>query len=78
MGHYNKKQEGITFLHGESIGSSLASRNPVARSNKVRQQWHNVLGRLNLTSSIKEDLNILFEEMAMQSYDMGRKFNEKI
>tara|TARA_R110000744_G_C19178679_1_gene542480 strand:+ start:348 stop:581 length:234 start_codon:yes stop_codon:yes gene_type:complete len=77
MGHYNKKQEGITFLHGESIGSSLANRNPIARSIKARQEWQNALGKLNLTTSIKEKLNILFEEMAMQSYDMGKQSNEK-
>lgn len=77
MTHYNIKQEGVTFLHGESIGSSLVNRNPIARSIKARQEWQNALSRLKVTSSVREKLNILFEEMAMQSYDMGVQSNEK-
>jgi hypothetical protein len=82
MTHYNKKQQGITLLHGEGISGNVysgngSSKNPIAKSIKTRQDWQNALQKLALTSAKYEQLNLLFEEMAMASYDMGVKSNEK-
>ena len=82
MTMYNKKQQGITLLHGDSIGGSVysgngSSKNPIAKSIKTRQDWQIALQKLSLTSAKYEQLNLLFEEMAMASYDMGVKSNEK-
>lgn len=76
MTHYNKQKQGMTLLHGGGIGGGLYSgngsvKNPIAKSIKTRQAWQDTLQKLALTSDKYEQLNLLFEEMAMASYDMG-------
>lgn len=82
MTHYNKQQQGMTLLHGGGIGGGLYSgngsvKNPINKSIKTRQAWQSALQKLALTSDKYEQLNLLFEEMAMASYDMGVQSNEK-
>ena len=82
MTHYNKQQQGMTLLQGGGIGGGLYSgngsvKNPIAKSIKTRQEWQNALQKLALTSDKYEKLNLLFEEMAMASYDVGVQSNEK-
>tara|TARA_R100001377_G_scaffold34000_1_gene18686 strand:- start:291 stop:518 length:228 start_codon:yes stop_codon:yes gene_type:complete len=74
MTHYSKKEVGVVRLHGEGIGVSARElKNPIARSIKTRQQWQTALAQLDITSQHRENLNCLFEEMAMCSYDMGKQ-----
>jgi len=82
MTHYNKQQQGMTLLQGGGIGGGLYSgngsvKNPINKSIKTRQAWQSALQKLALTSDKYEQLNLLFEEMAMASYDMGVQSNEK-
>ena len=83
MTHYNnKQQQGMTLLQGGGIGGGLYSgngsvKNPIHKSIKTRQAWQNTLKKLSITPEKYEQLNLLFEEMAMASYDMGVQSNEK-